>query len=131
MAATRVHTGIPSDFDAENMTKSMQEHGQTLDELTERIGQLEKKLTDSKEFADIFKRHVEESKTFDAALTCLITDGLKNNTELKDQFTKLIDTIDKNAIRKVLKGWLGKILFAVWTIAMIILTAWIRSWWGK
>jgi hypothetical protein len=105
-----------SDFNPDSM---VQEHQKDISDLKERIKALEDKFSTHEKIADTLCETAEkQTKMFDM-LSVTFLKLLKNNTDIRDEFKKIIKECDRDFFH----SFSSKIGIAAWSIILIIVTA--------
>lgn len=114
------------DFDAD---KLLQEHVKDISSLSERVAALEGKLDKPEQLAATLEAATSDSKKLDKLFSKLFCDMMDKDPDVKKAVENKLDSIDRAAVNSVMKKFGGKIGFAVWSIFLIIVTAWAAHHW--
>ncbi len=113
---------LKKDFDPD---KLLQEHDKGISSLGERVAVLEQKLSNPEQLARTIEAATQDSKRLDKLFSNIFCDMMSNDHAVKQSLQKKIDSLDRSAASATIKKFGGKIGFAVWSILLILITAWI------
>jgi len=109
----------------------LQEHGKGISSLEDRVDALEKKLSNPELLAKTLEDASSDSKRLDKLFSKLFCDMLKNDDDVKSSFAEKLNSVDRDAVSSNLKKFGGLVGFGLWTVAIIIVTAWAEHHFGK
>lgn len=120
------------DFEADKLLS----HDKDIPSLGDRVGAIEQKLTaidqkltNPEQIALIFEAASKDSKRLDGLLSHTFCNMLKNDESVKAAVQEKIKTIDRDAVRALLKKFGGLAGFAIWSIALAAIAAWLGHIW--
>lgn len=116
------------DFDANAL---LQEHHKGISSLEDRVGVLEKKLSNPELLAKTLEEAASDSKRLDKLFSKLFCDMMKNDDDVKTSIKDKMDTVDRDAVNALLKKLGGKVALAVWTGLTLVFGAWLDHKFGK
>jgi hypothetical protein len=119
---------LKKDFDAD---KLLQDHGKDISSLTDRVASLEQKLSNPEQLALTLEAASSDSKKLDKLFSKLFCNMMRNDDDVKASMQEKMNVLDRDAVRAVVKKFGGKIGFAIWTVAIIVITAWVEHKFGK
>jgi|GEM_PF-6164226 len=96
-------------------------------DVRESIKIISDKIEQSEKFAEMLLNTLEKSKTADVAIRKIIVNLIKKDSETKEELENIIMCYNKKEAKNFLKLISGKIFFGMWTIATIVITAWLTS----
>jgi BMFP domain-containing protein YqiC len=108
------------DFDASAL---LQEHGKGISSLDDRVGALEKKLSNPELLAKTLEEAASDSKRLDKLFSKIFCDMMKNDTEVKTSVEDKINALDRSSVKSAIRKFGGLVGFAVWSVFLIVLTA--------
>jgi hypothetical protein len=109
----------------------LQDHGKDISSLTDRVASLEQKLSNPEQLALTLEAASSDSKKLDKLFSKLFCNMMRNDDDVKASMQEKMNVLDRDAVRAVVKKFGGKIGSAIWTVAIIVITAWVEHKFGK
>ena len=119
---------LKKDFDPD---KLLQDHGKDISSLTDRVASLEQKLSNPEQLALTLEAASSDSKKLDKLFSKLFCNMMKNDDEVKASLVEKINALDRAEVNAFMKKFGGKIAFLVWTVGIMLLSAWVGHKFGK
>lgn len=119
-----------SDFDPEDLVKN-EKHEKDISALSTRIENLEKKFGTNESLANTIVEASKSQKQIDEMLAENIVLLIQKNEVVRTEIKNQLDTIDRSTVNKIIKGWGGKAIVAIWSLIVLVIGAVVNSHFSK
>ncbi len=103
---------IKTDFNVEEITKTTEQHEKSISEFNTRISDLENKLSNPEQLANVIETATKDSKKLDKIFSSIFCEMINKDEDVKNAIKGRIDNIDRGAVFSILKKW-GEFVYAV------------------